>query len=263
MFLFTLAVSRLIPAVFAISACLVLGRFLHDRLVKRSRAGARIGFGVVLALGAFFIVPYLSRTGFLVAAERSFQAGNWPDANQRFVRYRQLGGRLNATLNLDWASTLLNLRQWREAETVLLSGMRRTARGVNALPRAVLLLGVCRYYEGRFEASTKTFQALGTTSAQTYLASYFLGRMAEKKEEVSPAIAAYRRSLQEAPRFYPAVYQAVRLLLRNGDQAGAQTVLAGFVGPGAGAGEDAEIAQLRQAVGGRTTLPDREFYLVQ
>src|SRR5262249_25426723 len=149
------------------------------------------------------------------------QAEDWPEANRRFIQYRRLGGRITSTLNLDWASTLMNLRRWREAETVLLSGARRTARGGSAFPHAVLLLGICRYYEGRFDASTKTFQALSASPYQTYLSSYFFGRMAERRDEIPQAIDAYRQSLREAPRFYPAVYQAVRLLLGQGDRSGA------------------------------------------
>jgi len=261
MFSFPLLISRLVPATLLLSLFLVLGRFWHDRLAPRSRVLARWSFGAILGLGGLVLVPYLVRTGDLLGAELAFQGGRWPEANRRFVRYFKMGGRPSEVLNGDWASSLINMRRWREAETVLISGVRRTPHGVDAYPRTILLLGMCRYYEGRHADSEKTLRAV--CGPDESVCHYFLGRIAERKGDLTAAIESYGRSLRRAPQFFPAVYQAVRLLLEEGGRPGARVVLKQFVDAGAAA-EDPETSALRRAIeadGGG--LPEREFYLVQ
>jgi Tfp pilus assembly protein PilF len=87
--------------------------------------------------------------------------------------------------------------------------------------------------------------------------------MAERRGDVRSAIEGYRKSLQLAPQFFPAVYHAIRLLLAGGDRAGARAVLDRFGGAG-GAGGAPEMAALTRAIDSADgELPDREFFLVQ
>ncbi|HKF44983.1 MAG TPA: tetratricopeptide repeat protein [Thermoanaerobaculia bacterium] len=262
MFVFTLLISRLVPAALGLSLFLILGRFGYDWFAPRSRVLARVLFASVLGLGGLILLPYLLRTGVLLGAELAFEKDKWPDANGRFVLYRRLGGRTSETLNLDWASSLINMRRWREAETVLVSGVRRTPRGVDAYPRTILLLGMCRYFQGRFDESEKAFRAVCSGSNET-VCHYFLARMADRRGDASGAIEGYRRSLRQTPQFFPAVYHSIRLLLASGDRSGARAVFQQFVGTG-GVGDAPETASLGRAIeAGGGELPDREFFLIQ
>src|SRR5437773_2874370 len=150
MSLLALILSRFVPLLLLLSACLALGRFLFDRLNSRSHLVATSVFGGFIALGPLLAVPHANRLRLRIAAEQAFSDHRWEDADRAFSRYRELGGRESDAMLFHSGVSLMNLGQWSEAERVLSSAARRDARGPALPPPMAIQIGICRYFEGRF-----------------------------------------------------------------------------------------------------------------
>jgi tetratricopeptide (TPR) repeat protein len=256
-FVFSLAVSRTVPLMLGLSAVLICARFLSDRLAERSNRGARWLFAAVLGLGLVLLAPYGLRAAMLVTAEGAYSRRKWVGAERYFAAFQRIGGKPGALLSIDWACALMNQRKWRQAESVIIESVRRKAGSFEAYPRAVLLLGICRYYQGNWGAAEKTFRAV-VGGPQPYLTDYFFGRLAERRSDADGALESYRRSLGRAPTFYPAAYQLARLLTARGQDSAAAGVLAPF------AQEQREPGGADAASGSKASkLIEREFYILQ
>ena len=159
--------------------------------------------------------------------------------------------------------SLMNLKQWSEAEKVLFSAARRNARGPALPPPMAIQIGICRYFEGRFPEARAILEG-SSEPTEEYLRLYFLGRIAERSGADSLALARYKGCLSQRTGFYPAVYQAVRLELSQGDRPAAERTLSEFLeGPDRQERERRAVA-LSRAVRGLEGAPaPREFVLVQ
>ena len=263
MVLLVFVVARLAPALLALSVALVAGRFLHDRWVGTSRAAARAVFAAVLVAACVALGPYAIRSGILLRAELALRRSAWSEADRLLTVYRDLAGLPSAPIRADWAKALLNLRQWSRAEDLLLTLVSSKGAGkVSAAPRTVLLLGLCRYHEGRLPEAEQAFLAV-PDGPDRYRRDYFLGRLAEERSDRSGAMKAYRRSLAAWPRFLPSLYQAVRLSLDAGDVAGAGQLLAAYAKDAPEQAGDPRLAALRNAVQEGRTVAVEEFYFVE
>jgi tetratricopeptide (TPR) repeat protein len=269
MTVFSLALSRLVPLLFVASAVLVAGRFLYERYRGARPWLARVLFAAILGLGVLGGTPYVLRSTLLVAAETRFEMQDWTGADREFALYARLGGRLGPKRGADWASALMNLRAWPQAEAVLLSGVERGdlrqrggggGAGAKIAPNSLYLLGVCRYFDGRFDAAERTLAAVG--AGPFFLRQYLLGRLAERRGDLARARDAYRQALAANPALFPAVYQAARLALAGGDPAAASALLDRFEAGPAG-GDPAKTAGIRQALASHSQLPDVEFEFLQ
>lgn len=264
MFVLTLAISRAVPLLLLFSALLVVGRFLYDRYRVWRPAVARALFAAVLLLGLLGAAPFVLRSGTLVAAELFLSLGRWERAESLFATSHRLGFSASGILGQDWAETRMNLERWRGAEEVLLLGVERRGEEWIATPNTIYLLGICRYYQGRFEAAAQTLGAL-EDSPFFFLKPYFLGRVAERRGDPEEALGLYRRALELKPDLVAALYQSVRLLVARGERERAAALVADFrAGPGGVADAPEVWRRLEAAAAGQPVpLPEIEFRVVQ
>jgi hypothetical protein len=216
---FSLGLSRLVPLLLWASVLLVAGRAAHDRLAAWRRPFARAAFVAIVAGGGTLALPYAVRSAFLVGALDANLDGRLEDALYRWSAYAELGGKPSVRTRHRWAESLIAVRRFGAAESVLLGGLKRRAGGVvRTEPDVILTLGVCRYYSGRWADAERTLRAVDTPATRC-LKDYFLGRLAERRGDPSAAAALYEASLVANPRFFPAIYQRARLACEAGDAA--------------------------------------------
>lgn len=262
MFVLVLTVSRVVPLLFMWSAVLVAGRLLHDRYRPARPLAARGVFAGVLVLGLVGTTPWVLRSGALVAAEFWVSLGRWERADAAFELHQRLGGRPSRPLAHDWAVSRLNLGRWRGAEEVLLGTVSEAEEGGwLATPNTVYLLGVCRYYQGRWQAAERSLRAV-EDSPVFFLRGYYLGRLAERRGEPEAAMELYRRCLELKPNLLAPRYQLVRLLLERGERQQARELVESY--PSLGARREPLLDLLEKAVARPgVKLPPTEFRLVQ
>jgi tetratricopeptide (TPR) repeat protein len=261
MFLFTLILSRLVPLLLLLSVCLVAARFLRDRVAGRSALVATAVFWGLVILGPALALPSATRSGLLIGALQAYLSGRWEAADRQFALYAQKGGDVTPSVQFGWGISLMNLRLWKEADGVLMSGMNPD---VGTLPPKLAdLVGMCRYYEGRLADAARALR-VSRDSSNAYLRDYFLGRIGEQ-QDTGEAIVHYERSLSRLPHFYPAAYQAIRLHLQKGDRAAASGILDRFRRERRQSADDQTRARSLQAsIDGREPIPPaREFLIVQ
>ncbi|MDL2716188.1 MAG: hypothetical protein PT977_00410 [Acidobacteriota bacterium] len=261
MSLFTLGLSRLVPLLFAASGILVAGRLVYDRLRPRHAAVARGAFALILIAGAAAMAPTLRRGGTLLSAEHAFGRADWQAAADRYDSYARLRGSSRGRAGTRRALALMNAGRYADAEAAFVASFARSDRGtVRASPRDILSLGLCRYYTGRLDAAERTVRAV--SPGESPIRDYVLGRILDRRGDANGAVAAYRASLAGAPCFYPALYQSVRVLRRDGRDAEAHAALDAFCPAGALLNR-AQLASLAPRQEGPGIPPEKEFYFVQ
>lgn len=258
--LFTLGLSRLVPLLFAASGVLIAGRLAYDRLLPRRAAAARAAFALILLAGGAAMAPYVWRAAALVSAEHAFWRADWPAAADRYSSYARLRGSSLGRAGARQAVALMNLRRYADAETAFLASFPR-ARGIfRARPNDVLSLGLCRYYMGRLDAAERTVRAV--SPGVSPIRDYILARILDRHGDANAAVAAFQGSLAVAPCFYPALYQLVRVLRREGREPEANAALASFCPAGAQQNR-AQLAPLAPRPEGQGIPPEKEFHFVQ
>ena len=263
MFVFTILISRMVPLLFFFSAILVVGRFLHDRYRQLRPSVANGVFAGVLVVGMIGATPFMLRSTSLVAAEFWVSLGRWEKADHNFQQYLQQDGKLDDALVRDWATVLMNLERWEEAEKVLLASVRMEGEQAITTPNTIYLLGICRFYQGRWGAAETTFSAVAD-SPIFFLKSYYLGRLTEFRGDTAGATAHYLRCLEAQPDLLAPLYQAVRLLLELEEYSTAAIVIDEFKAGGGPYANDPLLVTLEEAVrNGDTSLPEVEFRVVQ
>jgi tetratricopeptide (TPR) repeat protein len=261
MFVLTVAVSRAVPLLFLFSALLVVGRFLYDRYRPANPTAATAVFLAVPLLGVLGAGPYILRSGALVAAELSVSLEKWENVDRFYELHYRLGGRPALRLHYNWVSALMNLERWPDAEEKLLFTVRTEGDRAIAAPQTIYLLGVARYYQGRFPAAAKTLSAVADGEA-FFLKPYLLGRIAEHEGRSDDALLLYERCVALRPDFLGALYQAVRLRLDRGDAAGARELWRPYRDTTAGA-DDPTLREVDAALANGRRLPEMEFRVVQ
>jgi len=263
MFVLTILISRMVPLLLFFSAILVAGRFLHDRYQRLRPLVAKGVFAGVLMVGVIGATPFMLRSTSLVAAEFWVTLGRWEEADHNFQQYSRLDGKLDDTLVRNWATVLMNLERWAEAEKVLLSSVRMEGKEAITTPYTIYLLGICRYYQGRWGAAETTLSAVAD-SPFYFLRSYYLGRLTEFRGDKAGATSHYLRCLEVRPDLLAPLYQAVRLLLEQEEHSTAAMIIDEFKAGGGPYANDPLLVTLEEAVrSGDTSLPEVEFRVVQ
>jgi tetratricopeptide (TPR) repeat protein len=259
--LFTLGLSYLVPLLFAASGILIVGRLTFDRLRLRNAAAARGAFALIFLAGAAAAAPYVRRAATLVSAEHAFGRADWLTAADRYASYARLRGSSVGRAGARRALALMNLRRYADAEAAFLASFPRVERGTfRARPNEVLSLGLCRYYTGRLDAAERTVRAV--SPGVSPIRDYVLGRILDRRGDANAAVAAFQTSLAAAPCFYPALYQLVRVLRREGRETEAHAALESFCPPGTRQNR-AQLASLAPRPEGQGIPPEKEFYFVQ
>lgn len=259
--LFTLGLSRLVPLLFAASGILIAGRLASDRLRPRHAAAARGAFALILLAGTAAMTPYVWRGGTLLSAEHAFSRADWQAAADRYASYARLRGSSRGRAGARRALALMNGGRYADAETAFLASFPRAERGtVRASQSDILSLGLCRYYTGRLDAAERTVRAASPGASP--IRDYVLGRILDRRDDTNAAVKAFQASLATAPCFYPALYQLVRVLRRDGRETEAHAALDSFCPAGAQQNR-AQLASLAPRPEGQGIPPEKEFYFVQ
>lgn len=258
--LLTLGLSRIVPLLFAASFVLIAGRLAYDRLSPRRAAAGRGAFALVVLAGAAALTPYVGRAATLVSAEYAFSRADWAAAASRYSSYARLRGSSLGRAGARQALALMNLGRYADAEAAFLASFPRASHGTLRIsPKDVLSLGLCRYYTGRLDAAERTLRAV--SPGVSPIRDYVLGQILDRRGEAEAATAALRASLVTAPCFYPALYQLVRVLRRDGREAEARAALERFCPAGGQRGPTPPAPPLR--LDGPQIPPEREFHFVQ
>jgi tetratricopeptide (TPR) repeat protein len=212
-------------------------------------------------LGLLGAGPYILRSGALVLAELSVSLEKWENVDRFYALHYRLGGRPALRLHYNWVSALMNLERWPQAEEKLLLTVRKEGDRAIAAPQTIYLLGVARYYQGRFPAAAKTLNAVADDEA-FFLKPYLLGRMAEHEGRPDEALALYEHCVALRPDFLGALYQAVRLRLDRGDAQGARELWRPYREAMAGA-DDPTLREVDAVLARGGRLPEMEFRVVQ
>jgi tetratricopeptide (TPR) repeat protein len=262
-FLFALAVGRLVPILLATTAVLVLARLCADKVGSSARMN-RVLFGAILAAGLVAQVPYGLRSLSLWRAEYSISHGNADRAARAMESYRDLGGTPGAWRGSRWMGFLVKERRWRDARDLALALLEEPRpSGGTAQADLRLTLGISQYYLGDLQGASASFRgAEGADSRYAYLARYFEGRVAERSGQVRAALEAYAAALSNSPRFGPALYQLVRLLMAVGQKDGAAYALGRVLEAAPAAAGDILVRAAREHLEAGTVPPEREFEIV-
>jgi tetratricopeptide (TPR) repeat protein len=213
-------------------------------------------------LGLLGAGPYIVRSGALVLAELAVSLERWENVDRFYALHYRLGGRPAVRLHHNWVSALMNLERWPEAEEKLLLTVRKEGERAIAAPQTIYLLGVARYYQGRFPAAAKTLGAVADDGA-FFLKPYLLGRIAERDGRPDEALTLYERCVALRPDFLGALYQAVRLRLDRGDAAGARELWRPYREAVGNPGDDPLLSEVDAALASGGRLPEMEFRVVQ
>ncbi|MDR1049939.1 MAG: tetratricopeptide repeat protein [Deltaproteobacteria bacterium] len=168
-------------------------RSQYDELLSRDKeAMESMEKAVAAAPGS----PYLnveaaklySRTGRSeLAAQRAARA---VEQDPRNVDARLLGAWLAATE-----------AQWEEAEEQYAGVLKIDPYNEEALS----YLGALYAENGRMDLAEETFRRLARQAPDLYLPDYYLGRLAQRREDAEGALRHYRQSLKKNPYFAPAL----------------------------------------------------------
>ncbi len=210
-----LIVARAVPVLLALSLMLVAGRYVHDLSAKYSRLVARSLFAAILVVGCSALIPYGQRSIARIRAEHAVVQQRWADVDRHFEHHRNLGGNLGTHAIMQWVKSLTTMHRWRDAEQLLLETIEITDGTFEASPRAVVLLGVCRYYQNQLDWAEKTFRAV-PDDPDGFLRDYFLARIEYRRGHTERAENLYRASLAQQQLFFPALYNLSVMLLRTG-----------------------------------------------
>jgi len=262
-FLFALAVGRLVPILLATTAVLVAARLCADKVGSSARMN-RVLFGTILAAGLVAQVPYALRSVSLWRAEYAISRGSADRAARAMEGFRDLGGTLGAWRGSRWMGFLVKERRWRDAHDLALAllGEARPSGGT-AQADLRLTLGISQYYLGDIPGAAASLRAAeGADSRYAYLARYFEGRVAERGGEARAAVEAYAASLSISPRFGPALYQLVRLLMATGQKDQAAYAVGRILEAAPAAGGDALVRAAQEHIAAGTVPPEKEFEIV-
>ena len=262
-FLFALAVGRLVPILLATTAVLVAARFCADKVGSSARMN-RVLFGTILAAGLVAQVPYALRSVSLWRAEYAISRGNADRAARAMEGFRDLGGTLGAWRGSRWMGFLVKERRWRDAHDLALALLEEPRpAGGTARADLRLTLGISQYYLGDVPGAAASLRAAeGGDSRYAYLARYFEGRVAERGGEVRPAVEAYAAALSISPRFGPALYQLVRLLMAAGQKDQAAYAVGRVLEAAPAAAGDALVRAAQEHIAAGTVPPEKEFEIV-
>jgi tetratricopeptide (TPR) repeat protein len=258
-----LAVARLVPLLLLLSVVLVAGRVAYDRYRVRHEALARVVFGGILTVGVLAVTPYCLASSSLVRAELAVSLGAWARASSHFDTYARLAGRPADHLARDWVVSLMNLHEWDRAEVLLQEGVKAAGGEAITTPDTVYLLGICRYYQGRYDYAERTLRALKEGPGFP-LREYLLGKLGEARGDATLAEGHYRRALELEPALFAARYHLVRLLAADGRMEEALTTLQQVPEGTDRHAHNPLFEALREALAGRSPVPSPvEFALVQ
>jgi tetratricopeptide (TPR) repeat protein len=262
-FLVSLAIGRIVPMLLATTAVLVLARVCADRFASSARMN-RVLFGAILAAGIAVQAPYGLRSVTLWRAEHAISRGQTERAARSIEAFRNLGGTPGAWRGARWMGFLVRERRWGDAHdlAVALLAEPRPAGGT-ARADLSLTLGISQYYLGDVPGAAASLRgAAGADPRYAYLARYFEGRVAERGGDVRAAVDSYASALSASPRFGPALYQIVRLLLAAGRKDDAAGVVAQVLAASPAAAGDALLQAARGHIAAGTVPPEKEFEIV-
>jgi len=159
----------------------------HFALGSAALRSENFALAVASARRATEIAPYWVPAKLLQA--RSLVASGEEDAGLAAARLLVLAPDSEVGTHLDYALMLAATGREEEARALLTP----YAAGDTVVPGAVRSLGVLDLDKGDLDAATRRFEDLLSTGAQAYEALYFLGRIAEQREQPDLALRYYSR----------------------------------------------------------------------
>jgi len=159
----------------------------HFALGSAALRSENFALAVASARRATEIAPYWVPAKLLQA--RALVASGEEDAGLAAVRLLVLAPDSAVSTHLDYALMLAATGREEEARAVLTP----YAAGDTVVPGAVRSLGVLDLDKGDLDAATRRFEDLLSTGAQSYESLYFLGRIAERREQPDLALRYYSR----------------------------------------------------------------------
>jgi tetratricopeptide (TPR) repeat protein len=224
----------------------------------------RVLFTAILSAGLVAQAPYALRSVFLWRAEYAISRGQARTAAGAIEAFRDLDGTPGAWRGARWMGFLVRERLWGDARNLALALLAEPrAGGGTAHADLSLTLGISQYYLGDVPAAAASLhRAAGADPRYAYLARYFEGRVAERGGDVRAAVDSYASALSASPRFGPALYQIVRLLLDAGRRDDAARVVDQVLAASPAATGDAFVLAARSHIAAGTVPPEKEFEIV-
>jgi tetratricopeptide (TPR) repeat protein len=262
-FLVSLAIGRLVPMLLATTAALVVARVCADRFASSARMN-RVLFAAILAAGLAVQAPYGLRSVTLWRAEYAISRGQTEIAARAIETFRNLGGTPGAWRGARWMGFLVRERRWGDAHDLAVALLAEPRPGGGtARADLSLTLGISQYYLGDVPGAAASLRgAAGADPRYAYLARYFEGRVAERGGDVRAAVDSYAAALSASPRFGPALYQIVRLLMAGGRKDDAAGVVDQVLAASPAAAGDALLQAARGHIAAGTVPPEKEFEIV-
>ena len=258
-----LLLSRLVPWLLVTSGVLILARFIRDQIERKSPRAARLTFIGIITLAAAGSIVYFARAGLEVSASVAFLDQKWESADRSYAMLTALGGQPSPKMGREWAIARMQMHEWRDCQDVLLRTAPQTPRGPRLSPDSVLMIGQCAFYEGDYKRARAALAA-AREARLSFVRLYFLGALTEIEGDRAGAADLYLRSLRENPRFFPALYQAARVLIAMQRHDEAAAIMSEYAGRDPGATQTGAWRSLAAAVARRGQAPPViNFYVLE
>ena len=159
----------------------------HYALAAAALRSENFGLALASARRATEIAPYWVPARMMLA--RTMIASGDEDAGLEMARDLVLAPEAEVAVQLEYALLLAGIGRDEEARAILTP----FASGTRVFPGAVRALGVLDLQRGDLDAAAARFEDLLSTGAQSYDALYFLGAVADRREDSERALRYYSR----------------------------------------------------------------------
>jgi tetratricopeptide (TPR) repeat protein len=159
----------------------------HYALAAAALRSENFAVAVEHANRATQIAPYWMPAKLLSA--RALVASGQEEAGLAAARDLALAADADVSTHLEYALMLASVGRDEEARAILTP----YAAGEQVVPAAVRALGVLDLQQGNLDAATKRFDDLLSTGAMSYDALYFLGTIADRRDDDERALRYYSR----------------------------------------------------------------------
>jgi len=159
----------------------------HYALAAAALRSENFGLALASARRATEIAPYWVPARMMLA--RTLIASGDEEAGLEMARDLVLAPEAEVAVQLEYALLLAGVGRDEEARAILTP----FASGARVFPGAVRGLGVLELQRGDLDAAAARFEDLLSTGAQSYDALYFLGAVADRRDDTERALRYYSR----------------------------------------------------------------------